>query len=80
MAKRKNKTKQMPVVNLDGKDYKVDDLNDNQKMIITHIQDLSRKIESTQFNLQQLNVGKDAFVGLLKQELDKDEDTDKKYR
>ena len=77
MAKRKNKTKQTPVVNLDGKDYKVDDLNDNQKMIITHIQDLSRKIESTQFNLQQLNVGKDAFVGLLKQELDKDEDTDK---
>jgi|TARA_Y100000004_G_scaffold150819_1_gene173249 hypothetical protein len=77
MAKRKNKTKQTPVVNLDGKDYKVDDLSENQKMIITHIQDLSRKIESTQFNLQQLNVGKDAFVGLLKQELDKDEDTDK---
>ena len=77
MAKRKNKTKQTPVVNLDGKDYKVDDLSENQKMIITHIQDLSRKIESTQFNLQQLNVGKDAFVGLLKQELNKDEDTDK---
>ena len=77
MAKRKNKTKQTPVVNLDGKDYNVDDLSENQKMIITHIQDLSRKIESTQFNLQQLNVGKDAFVGLLKQELDKDEDTDK---
>ena len=77
MAKRKNKTKQTPVVNLDGKDYKVDDLSENQKMIITHIQDLSRKIESTQFNLQQLNVGKDAFVGLLKQELDKNEDTDK---
>ena len=77
MAKRKNKTKQTPVVNLDGKDYKVDDLSENQKMIITHIQDLSRKIESTQFNLQQLNVGKDAFVGLLKQELDKDEDKDK---
>ena len=46
-------------------------------MIITHIQDLSRKIESSQFNLQQLNVGKDAFVNLLKQELDKNEDTDK---
>lgn len=77
MAKRKNKIKETPVVNLDGKDYKVDDLTDNQKMIITHIQDLSRKIESSQFNLQQLNVGKDAFVNLLKQELDKDEDTDK---
>jgi len=77
MAKRKNKTKQTPVVNLDGKDYKVDDLSENQKMIITHIQDLSRKIESAQFNLQQLNVGKDAFVNLLKQELDKDEDKDK---
>lgn len=77
MAKRKNKIKETPIVNLDGKDYKVDDLTDNQKMIITHIQDLSRKIESSQFNLQQLNVGKDAFVNLLKQELDKDEDTDK---
>ena len=77
MAKRKNKIKETPVVNLDGKDYKVDDLTDNQKMIITHIQDLSRKIESSQFNLQQLNVGKDAFVNLLKQELDKNEDTDK---
>ena len=77
MAKRKNKIKETPVVNLDGKDYKVDDLTDNQKMIITHIQDLSRKIESSQFNLQQLNVGKDAFVNLLKQKLDKNEDTDK---
>ena len=75
MAKRKNNTKQTPVVNLDGKDYKVDDLSDNQKMIITHIQDLTRKIESTQFNLQQLTVGKDSFVNLLKKELD--ENTDK---
>jgi hypothetical protein len=34
-------------------------------------------METTQFNLQQMQVGKDAFVGLLKSELTKDENTDK---
>ena len=77
MAKKQNNKKQSAMINLDGKDYDVNDMTDNQKVIINHIQDLTRKMETTQFNLQQMQVGKDAFVGLLKSELNKDENTDK---
>ena len=77
MAKKENNKKQSAMINLDGKDYDVNDMTDNQKVIINHIQDLTRKMETTQFNLQQMQVGKDAFVSLLKTELTKDEDTDK---
>jgi hypothetical protein len=34
-------------------------------VIINHIGDLDRKIRSTQFNLDQLTVGRDAFVNML---------------
>ena len=34
-------------------------------MMVNHIADLDRKINSTQFNLDQLSVGKKAFVDML---------------
>jgi hypothetical protein len=34
-------------------------------MLINHIADLDRKIGSTRFNLDQLQVGRDAFVNML---------------
>jgi hypothetical protein len=46
-------------------EYTEDQLTDQQKVIINHIADLDRKIRSTQFNLDQLTVGKDAFVNML---------------
>jgi hypothetical protein len=46
-------------------EYTEDQLTDQQKVIINHIADLDRKIRSTQFNLDQLTVGKDAFVNRL---------------
>ena len=55
----------MNTVDIDGKQYTEDQLTDQQKVIINHIADLDRKIRSTQFNLDQLNVGKDAFVNML---------------
>ena len=36
-----------------------------QQTIINHIADLDRKLSSTRFNVDQLEVGKQAFVGLL---------------
>ena len=47
------------------KDYFIEDLTEQQQMMVNHIADLDRKIRSTQFNLDQLNVGKDAFVNML---------------
>ena len=37
--------------------------------MVNHISDLDRKIGTSQFNLDQLNVGKNAFVNLLKEAL-----------
>ena len=53
------------VITINDKDYTEDQLTDQQKVIINHIADLDRKIRSTQFNLDQLIVGKDAFVNML---------------
>ena len=54
-----------PIVTINDKDYTEDQLSDEQKVILNHINDLERKIRSTQFNLDQLNVGKQAFVNML---------------
>ena len=53
------------VIVIDDIEYTEDQLTDQQKVIINHIADLDRKIRSTQFNLDQLTVGKDAFVNML---------------
>ena len=52
-------------ITINDKDYFIEDLTEQQQMMVNHIADLDRKIRSTQFNLDQLNVGKDAFVNML---------------
>ena len=53
------------VITINDIDYTEDQLTDQQKVVINHIGDLDRKIRSTQFNLDQLTVGRDAFVNML---------------
>ena len=57
-------------VSIDGTEYTEDQLTDQQKVLINHVSDLDRKIRSAQFNLDQLNVGRDAFMNMLKASLD----------
>jgi hypothetical protein len=57
------------VITIDNKDYTEDQLNDQQKVLINHIADLDRKIGSTQFNLDQLQVGRNAFMNMLTESL-----------
>ena len=52
-------------ITINDKDYTEDQLTDEQKMLINHIADLDRKIGSTRFNLDQLQVGRDAFLNML---------------
>jgi len=59
----------MKTVDINGTEYTEDQLNDQQKVLINHITDLDRKIGSTQFNLDQLQVGRDAFVNMLTESL-----------
>ena len=60
MAEKKTNT-----ITINDKSYTEDQLNDTQKVMVNHVADLDRKIRSAQFNLDQLNVGKQAFMQLL---------------
>ncbi len=64
MAK-KTKKEQPQTVTIDDTEYKVDDLSQEQIAMVNHVADLDRKIGSSQFNLDQLNVGRGAFMNML---------------
>ncbi len=51
-------------------EYNVDDFTDAQKNMLNHVNDLDRKLNSAQFNLDQLNVGREAFVNMLASSLE----------
>jgi len=61
------------VITIDDKDYTEDELTDTQKTMINHINSLTQKISSATFNLEQLNVGKQAFMTMLKNSLEESE-------
>jgi hypothetical protein len=64
--------KQTGVITINDKEYTEEQLTDDQKVLINHITDLDRKIGSTQFNLDQLQVGRKAFMSLLENSLEAD--------
>ena len=61
--------KQTKTISINGTEYTEDQLTDQQKVMINHVADLDRKIGSTQFNLDQLQVGKQAFMDMLTESL-----------
>lgn len=66
--------KQPQIVTIDGTEYDVEKLSNEAKLLIDHVADLDRKMQSVDFQRQQLQVGRDAFFSLLKQELQKAEE------
>jgi hypothetical protein len=62
-----NNTK--PQLIIDGVEYDVEKLNEQQKSLLDHVVDLERKVSSARFNLDQLQVGRDTFFNMLKQAL-----------
>ena len=69
MAKKENKKENAPMLNLDGKEYDINLMSDEQKTMVNHISDLNRKIETSTFNIQQLQFGRQAFIDGLKASL-----------
>jgi hypothetical protein len=53
-------------VTIDGVEYNFDDMTPEQQTLLNHVVDLDRKLNSAKFNVDQLQVGRDAFFGLLK--------------
>jgi hypothetical protein len=64
-----SKEKSPQIVTIDGVEHDANDFNENQILLLNHCVDLDRKIGSTTFQLQQLQVGKDSFLKLLKDAL-----------
>jgi len=70
MAKDEKKT-----ITVNDVEYSLDDLTDQQRVMVNHIADLDRKLSSARFNVDQLQVGREAFINLLTNSLEaKDDD------
>jgi hypothetical protein len=67
MSKKK---KEKTVITVNDKEHIYEDMTDEQKTLINHVNDLDRKIGTSQFNLDQLMFGKSAFVNALSQSLE----------
>ena len=61
---------QSQIVTIDGVEFKVEDMTEQQQMLLNHVADLEPKIGSTKFQLDQLQVGRDAFFTMLKAALE----------
>lgn len=61
--------KQLTPITVNDKNYILEDLTDEQKYLFQNCVDLDRKISSAQFNLSQLQVGKEAFINKLETSL-----------
>ena len=68
MAKKQKEQPQKVTIN--DTEYSVDDLTQEQVAMVNHVADLDRKIASSQFNLDQLNVGRNAFMTMLTNSLE----------
>jgi hypothetical protein len=68
------KDKKTPIV-INDVEYLFEDMTQEQQLLVNHVADLDRKIASSQFNLDQLSVGKQAFIKMLEEALAKQPET-----
>ncbi len=64
-----SKKQKEQTITIDDVEYKVDDLTQEQIAMVNHVSDLDRKLSSAQCNLDQLNVGRGAFMNMLTESL-----------
>jgi hypothetical protein len=57
-------------VTIDGVEHHFEDMTKQQQMLLNHVADLDRKLDSARFNVDQLQVGRDAFFRMLKDALE----------
>ena len=67
------KEKEKPVLNFDDKEYDIESLTEEQKTMLNHINDLQNKLNTNKFMQDQLEIGKQAFVEMLRKSLNAEE-------
>jgi len=71
MAKNEKKT-----ITVNDVEHNIDDLTEQQVAMVNHIADLDKKLGSLRFNMDQLNVGREAFVNMLTASLAEEENAE----
>tara|TARA_R100001198_G_scaffold84245_2_gene58050 strand:+ start:930 stop:1184 length:255 start_codon:yes stop_codon:yes gene_type:complete len=59
-----------PIISLNGTDYKYSEMDDTQKVLVNHVADLTSKLNSALFGLDQLKFSKKAFEDELQKQLE----------
>jgi hypothetical protein len=67
-------TEQSNVITIDGKEYKQEDLSQDQNYFINQIKDLQAKAASLRFQLDQVTVAQNAFTNSLIQSVKGEEE------
>lgn len=63
------KTEKTPIT-IDGVEYQFEDMTQEQQTLVNHVADLDRKLASARFNVDQLQVGRNAFFQMLKDSIE----------
>ncbi len=72
MAKNENKT-----ITVNEVEHNIEDLTEQQIAMVNHIADLDKKLGSLVFNMDQLKVGREAFVNMLSRSLEEPPEDEK---
>jgi len=67
-------TEQSNVITIDGKEYKTEDLSQDQNYFINQIKDLQAKAANLKFQLDQITVAQNAFTNSLIQSVKGEEE------
>ena len=59
----------MKTVKIDGIEYQFEDLTAEQKILANHILDLDRKLNTARFNVDQMQIGRNAFAQFFERSL-----------
>jgi len=59
-----------PTMTLNGTEWDIEGMSEQQKVLLSHVTDLDRKIKSVSFNLDQLRIGRETFINMLSNALE----------
>ena len=57
-------------ITVNDKTYSVEDLSEQELVMVNHVADLDQKLMSSRFSVDQLQVCRDTFVGMLTNSLE----------
>ena len=63
-------------ITVNDKEYILEDMTDQQKTLLNHVNDLDRKLNNARFNLDQLSFGREKFFEELVKSLEAQDEVD----